>query len=84
MLLAPYLFGIFWKRTTLAGVYAGIGVGLASACLLFTSWGQDGVPLAGAITMLLPLLVVPVVSFMTQPPKPEIVATAFGDKPNSK
>jgi len=38
--LAPYLFGLFWKRTTLAGVYAGIGVGLASACLLFTSWGR--------------------------------------------
>jgi hypothetical protein len=30
--------------------------------------------------MLLPLLVVPVVSLMTQPPKPEIIATAFGDK----
>jgi Na+/proline symporter len=34
--LAPYLFGLYWKRTTLAGVYAGIGVGLGSACLLFT------------------------------------------------
>jgi hypothetical protein len=30
--------------------------------------------------MLLPLLVVPVVSLLTQPPKPEIIATAFGDK----
>jgi len=80
--LAPYLFGLFWKRTTLAGVYAGIGVGLGSACLLFPTWGPDGVPLAGAITMLLPLLVVPVVSLMSQPPKPEIIATAFGDKSN--
>jgi SSS family transporter len=80
--LAPYLFGLFWKRTTLAGVYAGIGVGLGSACILFPTWGPDGVPLAGAITMLLPLLVVPVVSLLTQPPKPEIIATAFGDKSN--
>ena len=31
--------------------------------------------------MVLPLLVVPVVSLLTQPPKPEIVATAFGDPP---
>jgi hypothetical protein len=38
------------------------------------------VPLAGAITMLLPLLVVPVVSLLTKPPKPEIIVTAFGDK----
>ena len=52
--LAPYLFGLFWKRTTLAG----------------------------AITMLLPLLVVPIVSLLTRPPKPEIIATAFGDKPS--
>ena len=74
---------LFWKRTTVAGVYAGIGVGLASACILFSTWGADGVPLAGAITMLLPLIVVPVVSLFTRPPKPEIVATAFGDKPPS-
>jgi hypothetical protein len=33
--------------------------------------------------MLLPLIVVPVVSLLTRPPKPEIVATAFGDKPPS-
>jgi SSS family transporter len=78
--LAPYVFGLFWKRTTLAGVYAGVGVGLASACTLFIIWGADGVPLAGAITMLLPLIVVPVVSLLTRPPKPEIIATAFGDK----
>jgi hypothetical protein len=31
--------------------------------------------------MLLPLLVVPVVSLMSKPPTPEIIATAFGDKP---
>jgi SSS family solute:Na+ symporter len=81
--LAPYLCGLFWKRTTVAGVYAGIGVGLASACILFSTWGADGVPLAGAITMFLPLIVVPVVSLLTRPPKLEIVATAFGDKPPS-
>jgi SSS family solute:Na+ symporter len=77
--LAPYLFGLFWKRTTLAGVYAGIIVGLVSAVTLFSQWGQDGVPLAGAITMLLPLGVVPAVSLLTAPPKPEIIATAFSD-----
>jgi Na+/proline symporter len=80
--LAPYVFGLFWKRTTLAGVYAGVGVGLGSACTLFIIWGTDGVPLAGAITMLLPLIVVPVVSLMTKPPTPDIIATAFGDKSN--
>jgi solute:Na+ symporter, SSS family len=75
--LAPYLFGLFWKRTTQAGVYAGIIVGLISAVTLFTIWGQDGVPLAGAITMFLPLIVVPVVSLFTQPPDAALIKQAF-------
>jgi SSS family transporter len=78
--LAPYLFGLFWKRATRAGVYSSIIIGLASAITLFSRWGPDGVPLAGAITMLLPLIVLPLVSLLTRPPKPEIVATAFGEQ----
>ncbi len=76
--LAPYLYGLFWKRTTLAGVYAGIAVGLASAFTLFSKWGQDGVPLAGAITMFLPLLVVPLVSLMSKPLPQPLIDAAFG------
>ena len=77
--LAPYVFGLFWRRTSTAGVYAGMGVGLGSALVLFPAWGQDGVPLAGAITMVLPLIVVPVVSWLTPPPRPDLVRLAFGD-----
>jgi solute:Na+ symporter, SSS family len=77
--LAPYLYGLFWRRTTKPGVYAGILVGLASAVTLFSVWGQDGVPLAGAVTMLLPLVVVPAVSLMTAPPERELVGKAFGE-----
>lgn len=77
--LAPYVLGLFWKRATLAGVYAGITVGLASAVTLFTTWGQDGVPLAGAVTMILPLIVMPLVSLATPPPRTELVAKAFGE-----
>jgi Na+/proline symporter len=76
--MAPYIYGLFWKRTTRAGVYAGIITGLVSAFTLFWAWGSPGVPLAGAITMFLPMLVVPIVSLMTKPPKQEIIDTAFG------
>ncbi len=79
--LAPYVYGLFWKRTTKAGVAAGVITGLTSATVLFPAawgWGQDGVPLAGAITMTLPLLVVPIVSLLTRPPKPELIERAFG------
>lgn len=77
--LAPYLYGLFWKRTTLAGVYAGIAVGLGCAFTLFPLWGQDGVPLAGAITMFLPLAVVPAVSLLSRPLPENVVRDAFGD-----
>ena len=82
--LAPYLYGLFWRRTTLAGVYAGIGVGLVGAVTLFVKWGQDGVPLAGAIIMILPLLVVPVVSLLSPAPSQEIIRRAFGDEDQTK
>ena len=78
--LAPYLYGLFWRRTTKAGAYAGMISGVGTAVVLFLLWGKPLIPVAGAIAMFLPLLVVPVVSLLTQPPKPEIIATAFGDK----
>jgi Na+/proline symporter len=77
--LAPFLYGLFWKRTTKAGVFAGIITGLASALTLFLLWGEPGVPLAGAITMFLPLIVVPIVSLLTPPPPKELVEKAFTD-----
>ncbi|MFA5206433.1 MAG: sodium:solute symporter [Lentisphaeria bacterium] len=82
--LAPYCYGLFWKRTTKAGVWAGIITGLGLAILLFPErwgWGQAGVPLAGAITMFVPLLVVPLVSLFTKPPRPELIELAFSHHP---
>lgn len=77
--LAPYLYGLFWRRTTKAGAYAGMISGVGTAVGLFWLWGKPSVPVAGAIAMFLPLLVVPVVSLLTQPPQPETIAKAFGD-----
>jgi len=77
--MAPYVYGLFWKRTTRAGVFAGIIVGLTSAIVLFSSWGENGVPLAGAITMFLPMIVVPIVSLLTPPPPVELINQAFTD-----
>jgi solute:Na+ symporter, SSS family len=76
--LAPYVYGLFWRRTTRAGVWAGIGAGLATAFVLFPAWGSEGVPLAGAIAMLVPLAVVPAVSLLGAPDDAR-VAAAFGE-----
>jgi solute:Na+ symporter, SSS family len=77
--LAPYVYGLFWKRTTKAGAFAGIFTGLAASLSLFLLWGKEGIPLAGAITMFLPLIVVPVVSLCTKPLPKELVDAAFTD-----
>jgi len=77
--LAPFLYGLFWRRTTKAGVIAGIVSGLTAAFVLFPVWGSDGVAQAGAVTMILPLLVVPVVSLLTKAPDAALVAKAFGE-----
>jgi len=37
--LAPFLYGLFWKRATKAGVYAGVITGLVCAFVLFFAWG---------------------------------------------
>lgn len=76
--LAPYIYGLFWKRTTKQGAFAGIISGLACAFVLFLLWGKNGIPVAGAITMFLPMLVVPIVSLMTPPPPRELIDAAFG------
>jgi solute:Na+ symporter, SSS family len=77
--MAPYLYGLFWKRATRAGAWAGIIAGLTAAFSLFMLWGKDGIPLAGAITMFLPMIVVPVVSLMTEAPPRELIERAFHD-----
>jgi SSS family solute:Na+ symporter len=78
--LAPYVYGLFWRRATRAGAWAAVATGLGSAVVLFPAWGQDGVPLAGAIAMLLPLAVMPAASLLGPAPDAALVAAAFGSR----
>jgi SSS family transporter len=78
--LAPYLYGLFWQRATKIGAYAGMISGVGTAVGLFFLWGKPLIPVAGAIAMFVPLLVMPVVSLLTRPPKPELVMKAFGEE----
>ncbi len=79
--LSPYLYGLFWRRTTKAGAYAGMLTGLGTSVGLFVFWGKPNIPVAGALALLVPLVVVPVVSLLTPPPDPKLVAKAFGETP---
>ena len=72
--LAPFLYGLYWKKVTSAAVWASfaVGVSVMCACMFCTFTGRTFIcgfftsPInAGVLAMLLGLVVVPVVSLCT-------------------
>ncbi len=75
--LAPFMYGLYWKGVTRAGVWAGFisGVGITVANMFI---GFIDSPInAGAAAMAAGLVVVPVVSFITPKPDKEKVDGIF-------
>ncbi len=75
--MAPYIFGLFWKRATKTAVKAGMVTGIATNIILFFVLGPAKSPIASSAAMLVPFAVIPLVSLFTRPPRPEIIAQAF-------
>jgi SSS family solute:Na+ symporter len=75
--LAPYIYGIYWKRATRAGAKAGMFTGIILAISLFYVLGPEKAPLASSIAMAAPFIVVPLVSLFTKKPNPRIIVKAF-------
>lgn len=80
--LAPFLYGLYWKRTSKAAVWVSyaLGVGLMMANMLC----KQLLPVilqspinCGAFAMVVSLLVVPVVSAFTKAPDRKMVDEAF-------
>lgn len=75
--LAPFLYGLYWKRVTKAAVWASFitGVGITVSNLFL---GYIASPInAGAIAMVAGLVVVPVVSMVTPKPDAKMMETMF-------
>jgi len=84
--LAPFLYGLYWKRTSPAAVWASfiVGVGVMCGCMYGTFTGHTFLnpyfssPInAGVLAMLLGLVVVPIVSFLTPVKNKEAVKGMF-------
>ena len=84
--LAPFLYGLYWKRTTPAAVWTSfvLGVGIMCACMYCTFNNQVFIcPLltspinAGVFAMLVGLVAVPVVSLLTKTNKNTDVDAMF-------
>ncbi len=75
--MAPFLYGLYWKRTTLPGIKSGMFAGVFLAIWLFFKLGPEKAPLSASIAMIVPFAVVPVVSLMTKPPSAKTLTKAF-------
>ena len=73
--LAPFLYGLYWKKVTPAAVWASfaVGVGVMCACMFCTFTGRTFLcpfltsPInAGVLAMLLGLVIVPLVSVFSK------------------
>ena len=75
--LAPFLYGLYWKGVTRAGVWAGFiaGVGI-TVSNMFIGFIESSIN-AGAVAMLAGLIIVPVVSLLTPKMKKETVEDIF-------
>ena len=84
--LAPFLYGLYWRRTTRAAVWASFvgGVAVMAACMYCTFTGKTFLspffssPInAGVLAMLLGLVLVPIVSLFTRVRQREAVDEMF-------
>ena len=83
--LAPFLFGLYWKKTTRAGVVSsfifGVGIELVQLLISMNVFSVAGIPVlgfvfknslySGVFAMLGGLILVPAVSLMTQKTAPK-------------
>ncbi len=76
--LAPFMYGLYWKGVTKAGVWAGFlcGVGI-TVSNIFLKYIASPIN-AGAAAMVAGLVVVPIVSLFTPKMKKETVDKVFG------
>ncbi len=75
--MAPYVYGLFWKGTTLWGAKAGMLTGFSLAIIFFFVWGPDKSPIASSLAMIVPFGVVPLVSLFTRKPSAKLLDKAF-------
>jgi len=76
--LAPYIYGLFWRRANTAGAFAGLITGLLTSVTLYIKLGKPGIPLAGTIAILVPMVVMPLVSLLTRPMPQEHIERVYG------
>lgn len=80
--LAPYLYGLYYKGTTRAGAWAGAltGLGLSLGLAWYYHMDDKLIPTIGSVAMIVPLVVVPLISWVTNKLREEHLSWVFGDR----
>ena len=71
--LAPFIYGLFWKRTTAVGAFAGMCSGFGTTIILFFVLPKSLASFGACMGMIVPFIVVPVVSIFTKPVPQNII-----------
>jgi SSS family solute:Na+ symporter len=74
---APYILGLYSRRVTKEGAYAGMITGVGVMIILFFVLGSSNSPLAASISIIVPFIVVLAVSAFTKPPEKALLDKAF-------
>ncbi|MCL2816784.1 MAG: sodium/solute symporter [Clostridiales bacterium] len=74
--LAPYIYGLFYKKGTRGAAWISMVCGLSIAAI-FSLLFPKHVPLVGSLAMLVPLIVFPIASRFTKPLPEEHVKRVF-------
>jgi SSS family solute:Na+ symporter len=74
---AAYVYGLYFKRGTLAGVTVSIASGFVTSIALFYILGPSKAPIASTVAILVPFIVLPVVSVFTKMPNKRLIVKSF-------
>ncbi|ABO51693.1 SSS sodium solute transporter superfamily [Desulforamulus reducens MI-1] len=80
--LAPYLMGLYWRRATATGAWIASLTGLTISLLFsfYVKLDAGMLPMIGSLAMLIPLLVLPLVSMVTEPLSEDHLEQVFGER----
>jgi SSS family solute:Na+ symporter len=74
---APYILGLYYKKATKAGAYAGLLTGVVLMIILFFALGPGRSPLSASLAIIVPFIVVLGVSAFTAKPAGGLIDRAF-------
>ncbi len=82
--IAPYVYGIYWRRATKAAAYASFFCGAGLNIILYFALGKQNAASAASLAIIAPMVVFPIVSLLSPPPEKGRIVAAFDGSSEDK